>query len=89
MIYNMSYIILPLLIGIHADYATKHFLDAALKHQKPSVVIPCCVLPNLFLKRVIKIKDENKKNSVTKEIPVRTHDQFCNYLMQKDKRFKI
>ena len=77
------------LIGTHADYATKHFLDAALKHQKPSVVIPCCVFLDLFLKRVIKIKDENKKNSVTKEIPVCTHDQFCNYLMQKDERFTL
>mmetsp|Transcript_42640 Transcript_42640/g.51198 ORF Transcript_42640/g.51198 Transcript_42640/m.51198 type:complete len:286 (+) Transcript_42640:34-891(+) len=76
-----------LLIGMHADSATEHVVDAALKHQKPFVVIPCCVFPNLFSKRVIKIKDENEKSSVTKEIPVRTHDQFCTYLMQKDKRF--
>ena len=77
------------MIDIHADSVTKHIVDNSLKRQKPFVVIPCCVFPNLFLKRAIEIKDEDEKSSVTKEISLRTHDQFCTYLIQKNKRFRM
>jgi len=69
-----------LLIGMHADSATEAIVDAALKFRKPFVVVPCCVFPTFFPQR--KIIDSNGK--ITN---VRTYDQFCRYLLQKDNRF--
>ncbi|KAL3823585.1 hypothetical protein ACHAXA_005566 [Cyclostephanos tholiformis] len=73
-----------LIIGLHADGATEAIVDAALIHRKPFVVVPCCVFPNLFRERYISIFDEA---SEVKRIPVRSHDQFCKYLLAKDPRF--
>lgn len=68
------------ILGLHADGATEAIIDAALKYQKPFVVVPCCVFPNLFTARRI---EENGKM-----VPVRSHEQFCKYLVSKDARFK-
>lgn len=69
------------LIGMHADGATEAIVDAALKYRKPFVVVPCCVFPRLFNQRFL-VKDDGTK------VPVRSHEQFCEYLLQKDTRFK-
>jgi hypothetical protein len=80
-----------LIIGLHADGATEAIVDAALLYQKPFVVVPCCVFPNLFSERYINVpKEENANESNdnnSKRIPVRSHDQFCTYLLAKDSRF--
>jgi len=76
-----------LIIGMHADSATESIVDVALKHKKPFVVVPCCVFPNLFNQRFLyHHSDDNKDSSSSnKPIPVRTHEQFCQYLLAKDK----
>jgi hypothetical protein len=71
-----------LLIGVHADSATECIVDVALLHNKPFVVIPCCVFPNLFQQRYLRLED----NGSTRVIPVRSCEQFCEYLLQKDSR---
>ncbi|KAL3796829.1 hypothetical protein ACHAW5_002515 [Stephanodiscus triporus] len=74
-----------LIVGLHADGATEAIVDAALMHQKPFVVVPCCVFPNLFPERYISMNDEVSNGE--KRVLVRTHDQFCKYLLAKDPRF--
>lgn len=74
-----------LLIGLHSDGATEAIVDAALYYGKPFVVVPCCVFPNLFTNRYIYVSTEDEQ---TKQVPVRSHEQFCQYLLDKDKRFK-
>jgi hypothetical protein len=71
-----------LIIGLHADGATEAIVDAALKYHKPFVVVPCCVFPNFFLDRVVEL-------DCGRQIPVRTHEQFCQFLLKKDSRFKM
>ena len=61
----------PLLIGLHPDEATEAIVDAAIRNQLAFAVIPCCVYSRLFPSRRYKGK------------PVRTHEQFCNYLQSK------
>jgi SpoVK/Ycf46/Vps4 family AAA+-type ATPase len=68
-----------LLLGLHADGATEAIVDAALKYNKPFVVIPCCVFPNFFPSRTIVEGHET--------VRVRSHEQFCKYLVGKDPRF--
>ncbi|KAL3776505.1 hypothetical protein ACHAWO_001028 [Cyclotella atomus] len=78
-----------LIIGLHADGATEAIVDAALHYSKPFVVVPCCVFPNLFCNRFLSIEDTDEVGHVrTRQIPVRTHEQFCEYLLKRDSRFK-
>jgi Methyltransferase domain len=72
-----------LMIGMHADSATECIVDVALRHQKAFVVVPCCVFPNLFQQRFIIEKVGGNK------VPVRSYEQFCKYLLQKDSRFRM
>jgi hypothetical protein len=65
-----------LLVGLHADAATEAIVDAALHYNKPFVVVPCCVFPSLFPQRTLG------------EMQVRSHEQFCEYLLRKDGRFQ-
>ena len=82
------------LIGVHADGATEAVVDAALLYDKPFVVVPCCVFPNLFRQRFIQLSGEeaddttSATNQKSKRIPVRTHEHFCQYLLEKDPRFQ-
>lgn len=78
-----------LLIGLHADGATEAIVDAALLYRKPFVVVPCCVFPNLFSERYVRVPmdDNGESTPHKKRVPVRTHDQFCQYLLDKDNRF--
>lgn len=72
-----------LIVGLHADGATEAIVDAAMRYRKPFVVVPCCVFPNFFRQREVFEKDTNKM------VPVRSHDQFCDYLLAKDDRFRL
>ena len=69
-----------ILIGLHADGATEAIVQAAIDYNKPFVVVPCCVFPNLFPQRMIRQGDE--------DITVRTVESFCQYLLDKDARFQ-
>lgn len=72
-----------LLIGLHADGATEAIVDAALRYQKPFVVVPCCVFPSLFPQRQVIMEAGGPR------IPVRTHEQFCQFLLQKHPSFRL
>lgn len=65
-----------LLIGMHADSATEAIVDTALLHRKAFVVVPCCVFANLFVDRRLLQQQEYQQ--------VRTWEEFCEYLLQKD-----
>jgi hypothetical protein len=69
------------ILGLHADGATEAIVNAALEYQKPFVVVPCCVFPNLFTER--RVEEDGKL------VPVRSQDQFCKYLAEKDPRFQM
>jgi hypothetical protein len=71
-----------LLVGLHADGATEAIVDAALQYHKPFVVVPCCVFPNLF-------SDRRIRSAAGSMIPVRSHEQFCLYLLQKHPDFQM
>ena len=92
-----------LMIGMHSDGATEAIVDIAMKYRKPFMVVPCCVFPNFFKHRfipryVVKSKQENdifrgcgdiikEKSKEDDMIPVRSHEQFCKYLLMKDSHF--
>ena len=76
-----------LIIGLHADGATEAIVDAALRYNKPFVIVPCCVFPNLFRHRFIFVEDD-AGNGNEKKVAVRSHEQFCQYLLDKDDRFR-
>ena len=69
-----------LMIGIHADGATEAIIDVALQYGKPFVVVPCCVFPNFFPHRKL------VRNGIPQA--VRTYEDFCEYLLQKDPRLQ-
>jgi Methyltransferase domain len=72
-----------LLIGLHADGATEAIVDASLRYRKPFVVVPCCVFPSFFpLRHVVMERGQPS-------VPVRTHPQFCQYLLQKHPGFRL
>ena len=70
-----------IILGLHADGATEAIVNAALEYQKPFVVVPCCVFPNLFTER--RVEQDGKL------VPVRSQDQFCKFLAEKDPRFQM
>ena len=89
-----------LMIGMHSDGATEAIVDIAMKYRKPFMVVPCCVFPNFFKHRFIPRsatkEDENDnldsfvrnvQSSRDDMIPVRSHEQFCKYLLLKDSHF--
>lgn len=61
------------LVGVHADEATEWIVDAAIAHDKPFCVIPCCVFPFVFAERVDPLTGER----------VVSHQQFVDYLSRK------
>jgi len=64
------------IIGLHPDQAVEAIVDFALEHNKPFAVIPCCTYYKEFPKR--------KWNGK----PVKTYDELCGYLIDKDTRIK-
>jgi hypothetical protein len=80
-----------LLLGLHADGATEAIVKTALTYNKPFVVVPCCVFPNLFPQRMVQQKNDNNNNNNDEEqvlVPVRTTEQFCQYLLSMDPRLQ-
>lgn len=111
-----------IIIGMHSDSATECIVDVALRHNKPFIVLPCCVFPNLFQTRYVymptttsttsslhqdsvlqsnnngislsttfsSLSINNNKQQQPQQgmVRVRDYDQFCEYLLQKDHRFK-
>lgn len=82
-----------LLIGLHADGATEAIVDVALRTGTPFVVVPCCVFPNFSpTRRLVVASDANDDNNggttTTTTRPVRSHEDFCAYLLQKDARLQ-
>lgn len=58
-----------LVLGLHADQATEHIVELAIRANKPFAVLPCCVFPSLFPQR--RLADGE---------PVRKYEQFISYL---------
>ena len=67
------------LLGVHAAGATEAIVTAALRHNKPFVVVPCCVFPNVFTQR--RVEEDGKF------VPLRSHVHICRFLKAKDPRF--
>lgn len=63
-------------VGLHPDQATEPIVNFSLQHGKHFAVIPCCVFPNEAPHRMIKVGHGDLK-------PVRTYDDFLQYLQQK------
>jgi len=61
-----------LLVGMHPDEATDAIVDFAVAHNKPFVVLPCCVCAEQF-------PDRKLKNGQA----VKSFDEFVGYLMAK------
>ena len=76
-----------LIVGLHADGATEAIVDAALAYNKRFVIVPCCFFPNLFRRYLTVITGSGEGEPSAKQIQVRTHAQFCQYLLDKDPRF--
>ena len=62
-----------LVLGMHPDECTEAIVDAALAARVPFAVVPCCVFTRLF---------PHRKLGGGK--PVRTREQFCEFLRQKE-----
>jgi hypothetical protein len=71
-----------LCVGLHPDECTEDILDVALQFNKPLAIVPCCVFYGFFPLRTI--TDPLTGN----RIPVRTCEQFVDYLLAKDKRLQ-
>ena len=65
-------------VGLHPDEPTEDILDLALAFNKPLAIVPCCVFPGFFPLRKLPCGT-----------PVRTYEQFLQYLLAKDSRLQI
>lgn len=71
-----------LCVGLHPDECTEDILDVSIQYNIPVAIVPCCVFPGFFPIRTT-------RNRLTGEIqPVRTYEQFLDYLLQKDDRLR-
>jgi hypothetical protein len=59
-----------IVVGLHPDQATEAIVAFALARGLAFAVAPCCVFADLFAER--RLRDGT---------PVRTYDQFCQYLV--------
>lgn len=75
-----------ILLGLHPDQCTEDIVDAALKLNLSFAIVPCCVYPDLFPDRQhwVKEKGTNVDEQCHARIPVRSYNDFLEYLMQKD-----
>ena len=67
-----------ILVGLHPDECTEDILDVALQYDKPFAIVPCCVFSGLFPVRMLRCGT-----------PVRTYEQFLQYLLNKDPRLRL
>lgn len=59
------------MLGFHPDEATEALVDAAIAHQRPFAVVPCCVFSRLFGVRTVG------------GVPVRSTEHLCAFLAAK------
>jgi len=80
------------LVGLHPDQPTEDIVDAALRYHKSVAVVPCCVYPDLFSERRLRTtagpSPAASSSSSLQGVPVRTYEQFLQYLLQKDPRLR-
>jgi hypothetical protein len=88
-----------LLVGLHPDQCTEAIVDVALRLGKSFAVVPCCVFGDLFPVRVLRLPSSSSSSTTTtgndasdpaavSAVPVRTYEQFLQYLRQKDPRIQ-
>lgn len=65
------------LVGMHPDEATEAIVDAALRFDTSCAVVPCCVFARIAGERRLRSGE-----------PVRTYEEFVEYLMEKDPRMR-
>jgi len=66
-----------LVVGLHPDEATEAIVDLALAANRKFAIVPCCVFAHKFSHRKLPSGE-----------PVRTLNQFCEYLRAKDSRIR-
>lgn len=69
-------------VGLHPDECTEDIVDVALEHGKPLAIVPCCIFSGFFPLRTIQHRETGEL------IPVRTYEDFVDYLLAKDERFQ-
>lgn len=62
-----------IIAGMHPDQATEAIVDTSLRLGVPFAILPCCVMPKLFPKRMQKRHGD----------PVRSYSTFCQFLLDK------
>jgi len=63
-----------MVVGMHSDQATEWIVDFALAHRVRFAVVPCCVCPGLFPRRL---------RADGSGALVRSHAEFCAFLQSK------
>ena len=71
-----------LCVGLHPDECTEDIVNVALEYDKPLAIVPCCVFTGLFPGRTVRDASTNEF------VPVRTYEQFLDYLLAKDERLQ-
>ena len=86
---------IKLIVGFHPDQATEPCIDLASVLGIPYCVVPCCVFPSEFPNRRVRMSASESRdgtsytstadqnNETQKLVPVRTYQQFLEYLKQK------
>lgn len=65
------------IVGMHPDQATEAIIDFAQTLNVPFAMLPCCVMPSLFPRRMHQGQ------------PVRSYRTFCQYLLHKHDRIQV
>ena len=68
------------LVGMHPDEATEAIVDAALALQRPFAVLPCCVLPQLFPDRRLRLRSRSRPCGAQRWVRVKKYGAFLQYL---------
>lgn len=66
-----------MVVGMHPDQATEAIIDLAGRLKIPFALLPCCVMPSLFSKRIFQ------------GLPVRSYRSFCQYLQSKQEDIQV
>ena len=78
---------IKLIVGFHPDQATEPCIDLARVLGIPYCVVPCCVFPSEFPDRRVRQAATPKDTEDTRDeetmVPVRTYQQFLDYLQAK------
>lgn len=63
-----------MIVGLHPDQATELILDYCLANNKSFAIVPCCVF--------------HKSKLALHRKDIKSYENFCTYLLKKDKRIK-